>query len=123
MTHFPKEWEFARIEAEAAAASSAGWDEERAAREFVKFREWHQERATGSSDWQKSWKKWCETGAGIDRRDTTHNSTKRDKVGKAFEGVRRWYDRQRAAAAAGYGPVVDHRGDPDEEERDDGTDN
>jgi hypothetical protein len=94
---FPDKWVCGPSELAAAARSAAGWDPERARKEFRKFRRWHEDRGTRSPDWQKTWQTWCEKGAEIDGRNRARTSTREDKVRAAARGAAGWFHRQQAA--------------------------
>ncbi|HUU94709.1 MAG TPA: hypothetical protein VM487_03140 [Phycisphaerae bacterium] len=83
---FPSDWTCGSRELTAAAQSAARWDRERAQKEFIKFRRWHEDRGTRSPDWDKNWTAWCNKGAEIQNRDRARSD---DKV---------------VAAARGWGP-------------------
>ncbi len=98
-TYFPDNWEFGPDQAAAASASPARWSEDRARSEFKKFRNWHTERDTRSSDWSVSWLRWCDKGSAIAARDAHRTQGRSNKVDAAVVGVRSWYERQNAAYA------------------------
>jgi hypothetical protein len=96
---FPEGWVFADAEALLAHRSDAQWDRERAQEEFHKFRRWHQDRNTCSTNWPASWESWCRKGHEIVERNVRRAARSKDKVTAAVEGASRWYRKQKAAAA------------------------
>jgi Helix-turn-helix domain len=97
---FPERWAFGDEEAQVAQRSPARWGLERARQEFHKFRRWHLNRNNRSGDWCASWVNWCRKGCEIEERDASRAVGKKDKVAAAVAGTSRWYQRQKAAAAA-----------------------
>jgi hypothetical protein len=101
----PERWEIGDQEIEAAAASPARWNPERAAKEFEKFKTWHAKRGNRSPNWFDNWLTWCQKGAEIEARDSARRDDgsryrRRDPLEEVFEGVNEFYQEQRAAHEA-----------------------
>jgi hypothetical protein len=57
-TTFPPELKFGETHA-SEAARIAGWDRERAQKEFEGFRGWHLDHDTRQVEWDGAWQNWC----------------------------------------------------------------
>jgi hypothetical protein len=67
-TPFPEGWELSAAQL-SVAKSIAGWERDRADREFIKFRVHHEEEESKRRHWPAAWEKWCCDGAKFDERD------------------------------------------------------
>jgi hypothetical protein len=66
---FPDEWSALSAAQLEIARHAAEWDEERANREFRKFRAHHRSKGTRSRNWSDSWESWCQRGREFDQKD------------------------------------------------------
>jgi DNA-binding MarR family transcriptional regulator len=104
---FPPELKFGEAHARE-ASRIAGWDRERAQREFESCRGWHLDHDTRRMGWDQAWRNWCETGKGIDARKAERDLARRPGRQKDVEGLQGAYGwlegrRRRAAAKASGG--------------------
>jgi hypothetical protein len=97
---FPAKWEFGPVEAKI-ALDIASWDGVRARQEFLKFRKWHQDRSTRSSDWlNERWVNWSQKGRDIADQDVARQQGLKPQVAQIIETSKRIMADQRARAAA-----------------------
>jgi DNA-binding MarR family transcriptional regulator len=93
------------------ASRIAGWDRERAQREFESCRGWHLDHGTRRMGWDQAWRNWCETGKGIDARKAERELARRTARQKDVEGLHGAYGwlegRRRRAAAKASGDQYD----------------
>jgi hypothetical protein len=73
-TPFPEGWELSAAQL-SVAQSIAGWEHDRAGREFIKFRGHHEEEESKRRQWPVAWEKWCCDGAKFDEQDGGRRST------------------------------------------------